>query len=293
MDSKTLESRAPHQPRLEDDPLVRGLGRFAADAPMAGQAQAFFVRSPHAFADIRAIDIDAAKAVPGVLAVLTAADMEGIGNISQHPPVAGRGGAKLIIPHRPALAGKTVRHLGEPVAVVIAETLTAAQDASELVTVDYEEREPAVDLREAVREGAPQVWPEAPGNIAVDWLGMAADEASAKEVRASWRPRHVAKVLVHQRIAVLMEPRGSPQLRSVERKLLSALLLAERCAPRDGWRRPRVPRSACASPPRTSAGSGSRQAIRNTPPSVAARKIGRPVQDVEPLRGLPQRQPRP
>ena len=123
MDSKTVESRAPHQPRLEDDPLVRGLGRFAADAPMTGQAQAYFVRSPHAFADIRSIDTAAAKAVPGVLAVLTAADMEGIGNVSQHPPLAGRGGAKLIVPHRPALAGTTVRHVGEAVAVVIAETL--------------------------------------------------------------------------------------------------------------------------------------------------------------------------
>jgi aerobic carbon-monoxide dehydrogenase large subunit len=213
MDAKTVDRRAQHQPRLEDDPLVRGLGRYAADTPLTGQTYAYFVRSSHAFADIRSIDIDAAKAVPGVLAVLTATDMEGIGNISQHPPVAGRGGAKLIVPHRPALAGKTVRHLGEPVAVVVAETLTAAQDASELVTVDYEEREPAVDLREAVRDGAPQVWPEAPGNIAVDWLGMAADpEANAQEVeRVMASAKHIAKVsLVHQRIMVhSMEPRGA------------------------------------------------------------------------------------
>jgi carbon-monoxide dehydrogenase large subunit len=213
MDSKTVEHRAHHQPRLEDDPLVRGLGRYAADAPLTGQLQAFFVRSQHAFADIRAIDIEAAKKVKGVLAVLTAADMEGIGNISQHPPVAGRGGAKLVIPHRPALAGKTVRHVGEAVACVIAETLTAAQDAAELVSVDYEERTPAVDLREAIKEGAPQVWPEAPGNIAVDWAGMAADpEANAKEVeRIIASAAHVARVsLVQQRIMVhSMEPRGA------------------------------------------------------------------------------------
>ncbi|MGZ3361843.1 MAG: xanthine dehydrogenase family protein molybdopterin-binding subunit, partial [Xanthobacteraceae bacterium] len=171
MDAKTADSRAQHQPRLEDDPLVRGLGRYAADAPLTGQTYAYFVRSPHAFADIRSIDADAAKAVPGVLAVLTAADMDGIGNVSQHPPLVGRGGQKLIVPHRPALAGKTVRHVGEAVAVVVAETLTAAQDGAEVVTVDYEERTPVVDLREAVREGAPQVWPEAPGNIAVDWPG--------------------------------------------------------------------------------------------------------------------------
>jgi carbon-monoxide dehydrogenase large subunit len=213
MDAKTVDRRAQHQPRLEDDPLVRGLGRYAADTPLTGQTYAYFVRSSHAFADIRSIDTEAAKAVPGVLAVLTASDMEGIGNISQHPPLAGRGGQKLIIPHRPALAGATVRHVGEAVAVVVAETLTAAQDGAEAVVVDYEERTPVVDLREAVREGAPQVWPEAPGNIAVDWPGLAKDpDANAQEVdRIIASARHVARVsLVHQRILVQsMEPRGA------------------------------------------------------------------------------------
>jgi aerobic carbon-monoxide dehydrogenase large subunit len=213
MDAKTADSRAQHQPRLEDDPLVRGLGRYAADAPLTGQTYAYFVRSPHAFADIRSIDADAAKAVPGVLAVLTAADMDGIGNVSQHPPLVGRGGQKLIVPHRPALAGKTVRHVGEAVAVVVAETLTAAQDGAEVVTVDYEERTPVVDLREAVREGAPQVWPEAPGNVAVDWPGLAPDpQANAKEVDGIIAAaKHVARVaLVQQRILVQsMEPRGA------------------------------------------------------------------------------------
>src|SRR5215813_8880087 len=123
MDSQTVERRAQHQPRLEDGPLVRGLGRYAADVPLPGQAQAYFVRSPHAFADIGSIDTAAAKAAPGVVAVLTAADMDGIGNVSQHPPLAGRSGQKLIVPHRPALACTTVRHVGEPVAVVLAETL--------------------------------------------------------------------------------------------------------------------------------------------------------------------------
>jgi carbon-monoxide dehydrogenase large subunit len=215
MDSKTVEHRVHHQPRLEDDPLVRGLGRYAADVPMTGQAQAHFVRSPHAFADIRSIDTAAAKAVPGVLAVLTGADMDEakIGNVSQHPPLNGRGGTKLILPHRPALVTKTVRHVGEAVAVVVAETLTTAQDAAELVSVDYEERTPAVDLREAVKPGAPQVWPEAPGNIAVDWPGLAGDpEANAKEVEGVLAAAaHVAKVsVVHQRIMVhSMEPRGA------------------------------------------------------------------------------------
>src|ERR1700730_16147473 len=150
MDTKTVASRALHQPRLEDDPLVRGRGRFAADVAMSGQAYAYFVRSPHAFADIRSVDTDAARSAPGVLAVLTAADMEGIGNVSQHPPLAGRGGKKLVVPHRPALAGTTVRHVGEAVAMVVAQTVTAAQDAAEIITVDYAERTPAVDLRPAI-----------------------------------------------------------------------------------------------------------------------------------------------
>ena len=213
MDTKTVASGALHKPRLEDDPLVRGLGRFAADAAMSGQAYAYFVRSPHAFGDIRSIDTNAARAAGGVLAVLTAADMKEIGNVSQHPPLAGRSGKKLVVPHRPALAGTTVRHVGEPVAMVVAQTLDAAQDAAELVAVEYAERTPAVDQREAVREGAPQVWPEAPGNIAVDWPGLAGDpDANAREVeRIIASAKHVARVSVlHQRIMVAsMEPRGA------------------------------------------------------------------------------------
>ena len=213
MDTTTVANRAHFEPRLEDDPLVRGLGRYMADAPMSGQLEAYFLRSPHAFADIKSIDTVAAAAASGVLAVLTGADMEGIGNVSQHPPLAGRGGSKLIVPFRPALAHPTVRHVGEPVAVVIAETLSAAQDAAELIAVNYEERTPVVGLREALREDAPQVWPEASGNIAVDWPGPAADpEANANEVeRVIATAAHVARVsLVHQRIMVhSMEPRGA------------------------------------------------------------------------------------
>src|SRR5262249_56025742 len=141
----------------------------------------------------------------GVARLLRAGDMEGLGTVSQHPRVAGGGGQKLIVPQRPALAGKTVRHVGEPVAVVIAETLTAAQDAAELVAVDYQERTPVVDLREAIGEGAPQVWPEAPGNIAVDWPGLAADpDANASEGdRIIASAPHVARLaLAHPRILV-------------------------------------------------------------------------------------------
>ena len=200
-------------PRVEDDPLVRGLGRYMADAVLPGQCYGSFVRSPHAFAEIRSLDTAAARRAPGVIAVLTAHDMQGIGSISQHPPLAGRGGAKLIVPHRPALAGDRVRHVGEPVALVVAETAAAAQDAAELVVVEYEPLEPVIDVREALRDGAPQVWPQAPGNVAIDWPGLAPDpEANARTVDAIIRSaRHVARVtVIHQRLVVAsMEPRGA------------------------------------------------------------------------------------
>ena len=186
-----------------------------ADAPLPGQTYACFVRSPHACADIKSIDTKAAEAIKGVIAVITAADIKAanVGNLSQHPPVAGRNGGKLIMPVRPALAGERVRHIGEAVAMVIGETAAAAQDGADAVEVEYETRDAVTDLREAMKPGAPQVWPEAPGNIAVDWAGLAAnpDEMAAKVDAAIKSAAHVARVsLVHQRINVAsMEPRGA------------------------------------------------------------------------------------
>jgi carbon-monoxide dehydrogenase large subunit len=213
MDTKTDGHGTPTI-RVEDDYLLRGTGRFMADAPLPGQAYACFVRSPHACADVRSIDAEAALALKGVIAVITAADIkaENVGNLSQHPPVAGRGGTKLVMPVRPALAGERVRHIGEAVAMVIGETLTAAQDGADAVEVDYDPQPAVTNLREAVKPGAPPVWPEAQGNIAVDWAGLAPnpDEMAAKVDEAMKSAAHVAKIsLVHQRINVAsMEPRG-------------------------------------------------------------------------------------
>jgi aerobic carbon-monoxide dehydrogenase large subunit len=219
MSTKTVENHAKRQEnfkgRVEDDYLLRGQGRFMADAPLPGQTYACFVRSPHACADIKSIDTKAALAIKGVIAVLTAADMKAanVGNLSQHPPLPGRSGGKLIMPVRPALAGERVRHIGEAVAMVIGETFAAAQDGAEAVEVDYSPLDPVIDLREAVNPGAPQVWPEAPGNIAVDWPGLASnpDETAAKVDEVMKSAAHIARIsLVHQRINVAsMEPRGA------------------------------------------------------------------------------------
>src|SRR6202051_2130428 len=153
----TTQHHEPKHVRVEDNVLLRGNGRYIADAPLPNQAYAYFVRSPHAFARIVSVDTSAALKAPGVVGVLTAKDMDGVGNLGRHPPIPGRGGKGLILPHRPALAGERAMHIGEPVAMVVAESAAAAQDAAELVAVEYEELTPVTDAREALRDGAPQV----------------------------------------------------------------------------------------------------------------------------------------
>jgi carbon-monoxide dehydrogenase large subunit len=216
MDATTDKTHADSHPkhgRVEDEPLVRGRGRYVADAPLPNQAFAYFVRSPHAFARIVSINTSGATNTPGVVAVLTAKDMEGVGSISRHPPIAGRTGGKLILSHRPALAGERVMHIGEPVAMVVADSAMIAQDAAELVHIEYEELTPVVDARDALREGAPQIWPEVPGNIAVDWAGAHPEpEANAAEVeRIFASAKYVARMKeMNQRLVVAsMEPRGA------------------------------------------------------------------------------------
>jgi aerobic carbon-monoxide dehydrogenase large subunit len=212
MDTKT-DDRAAHTPRVEDDVLVRGNGRYAADVAWPQQACAYFVRSPHAFGRVVSIDGAAAQSATGVLGVLTAKDLEGVGNVARHPPLAGRGGKALIVTHRPALAAERVMHIGEPVAMVVAETAAAAQDAAELVTVEYEPLAPVIDARDALASGAPLLWPEAPGNLAIDWPGPAADpEANARRVDEIFAAaKFVARIAVmNQRMVVAsMEPRGA------------------------------------------------------------------------------------
>jgi carbon-monoxide dehydrogenase large subunit len=212
MDAKT-DGRAAHKPRVEDDVLVRGKGRYAADVALPGQTYACFVRSPHAFARIAGIDATTAGTAAGVLGVLTARDMAGIGNLVRHPPLAGRGGKPLVLPHRPPLAAERAMHIGEPVAMVVAETAAAAQDAAELITIDYEPLTPVIDAREALAPGAPQVWPDIPGNLAIDWPGAAQDaEANARRVDEIFAAAtFVARIAVtNQRMAVAtMEPRGA------------------------------------------------------------------------------------
>jgi len=120
----------PFEPRIEDHRLLTGAGRFLDDERMAGAAHAVFVRSPHAFATIRGIDTAEARRQPGVLSVLTAGDMEraGVGNVAVVGPIPN--GAGLVVPLRPALAGDCARHVGDAVALVVAESEAAARDVA-------------------------------------------------------------------------------------------------------------------------------------------------------------------
>jgi aerobic carbon-monoxide dehydrogenase large subunit len=211
--SRTTPARS--ETRIEDDRLLRGLGAFVDDLQTAGQAAAFFVRSPRAFADVRTIDSKAARRRPGVIAVLTAADIaaEGVGNVSRPIPMVGRGGATLKVPYRPALADGRVLHVGQPVALVVAESLDLAQQAAESVEVDYAARQAVVGVENAIAADTPQLWPEAPANIAIDWPGPVPDDGTNdREIeRVLSGAKYVARVsLVNQRLIVAsMEPRGA------------------------------------------------------------------------------------
>src|SRR5258708_38276916 len=161
-----MDTGASQMPRkgVEDDYLRRGTGRYMADAPLPGQTYACFVRSPHAFADVKSVDIQAALAIKGVVAVITMADIKAaeVKNLSQHPPVAGRNGGKLIMPVRPALAGERVRHIGEAVAMVLAATTAAAHDGAEGVEGEYQPLDALGGLPAAMKPRAPPGLPGAP-----------------------------------------------------------------------------------------------------------------------------------
>ena len=173
------------------------------------------MRSPYAAASLRSIDVGTASQQPGVLAILTGADMRaaGVGNLARPRPVDGRGGAKMILSTWPALAERRVVHVGQPVAMVLAATPEQANDAAELVAVDYEEEPSVVDVRDAVAPGAPQVWPEAPGNVALDWPGPVVDDGgNAREIDRIFQsaPHRARLALVDQRLVVAsLEPRGA------------------------------------------------------------------------------------
>ncbi|WP_159588768.1 xanthine dehydrogenase family protein molybdopterin-binding subunit [Chelativorans xinjiangense] len=195
--------------RKEDKRFLTGLGRYVDDMVVPGMKHAIFVRSPHAHAAIRSVDTKAAKAMPGVIGVLTGAELknDGIGNLICGWMIHSKDGTPMKMGAYSALATDRVRYVGEAVAVVVAETRGQARDAAEAVEIDYEEMPAVTDAVEALEKGAPQLHPEAENNLIYDWeIGDASAVDQALDGAA-----HVTRMkLVNNRLVPnAMEPRAA------------------------------------------------------------------------------------
>jgi carbon-monoxide dehydrogenase large subunit len=163
--------------RLEDDRMLTGRGRYVSDWNLPGQAYAHFLRSDRAHAEIVSIDKEEALKAPGVIAVYTGDDLD-LKSLPAALPAKGRGGTELINPGRPALAKGRVRFAGDAVAMIVAESATAAQDAAELVAVEYRDLPAVVTTADALASGAPLVHDSVPGNTVLDY--ESGDEANTR-----------------------------------------------------------------------------------------------------------------
>lgn len=191
--------------RLEDARLLTGAGAFIEDIADDRQVWMQVIRSPHAHADLLRIDAAAAQAMPGMLGVFTAADLAELGPLPCTVPVASV--PPMIAPPRFALARERVRHVGDPVAFVVAETRVTARDAAEAVLVEYRELPAVVDGVATLKPGAAQLWPDAPGNLSYRF--QKGDAAAVQTALAS--AAHVVELeLVNNRIIInAAETRGA------------------------------------------------------------------------------------
>jgi len=295
--SNTAAARGPFigrpMPRFEDLRLVRGSGRYTDDVSLAQQAFAVFVRSPHAHARVIAIDTAAARAQPGVLAVLTGRDYVADGHLGMphHPnpadaldvrersfaPTADR---KILDERQLPLAVERARYVGEAVALVVAETLAAARDAAEAVGVEYDVLPAVADVLAALADDAPQLWPNAPKNLALE---NAFGDGAAVEAAMAQADVVVEQTIRSQRTAsAFMEPRsalGSYDAAENQYTLISGC---------QGVHRVRQPLADClnVSPervrvicPDVGGAFGSRTNLYPEQVAVcwAARRVGRPV----------------
>ena len=194
-------------PRKEDGRFITGKGRYTDDIKQVGQTHAYFVRSPHAHADVVSIDVEEALSAPGVIAVLTGADVtaDGLGGLPCGWMIHSKDGSEMKQPHHPVLADNRVHYLGEPVAMVIADTALEAKNAAELVVVDWAEKQAVVSVSEA--QSAPAIYDDIPQNTCYEWaLGDSDAVATAMEKAA-----HVTRIeLTNNRlIPNAMEPRAA------------------------------------------------------------------------------------
>jgi carbon-monoxide dehydrogenase large subunit len=196
-------------PRSEDPVLLRGAGHYSDDVSLPRQAYAVMVRSQHAHGTIRHIETGTARAMPGVLAVYTAPDLAagGVGPLEPRQVMKNRDGTPMLTPTRHALATDKVRYVGEAVAAIIAETVAAAKDAAETVTVDIEPLSAVTAPGLAAAPGAPQLYDDVPGNVGLDFHYGDSDKVAAAFAGAA----HVTRLeLRSNRIVVnAMEPRAA------------------------------------------------------------------------------------
>lgn len=195
--------------RREDVRLVTGHGRYTADVTMDRQAAAYFLRSDRAHAKIRRIDTAKARSAPGVIDIVTGDEMAAAGwkGLPAMAFFKGVGGSSLNVPARFGLAHERVRFVGEPVAVIVAETAYQAQDAAELIEVDYEDLPVLVEAADAVAAGATRIHDEVPNNLALDYEYGNREAAD----RAMEGAAHMVRVAVQaQRVAGSpMEPKSA------------------------------------------------------------------------------------
>lgn len=196
-------------PRTEDPRLLRGEGCFTDDFNLSRQAHAYVFRSPYAHGAITTLNVEGAQTAPGVLTVLTAKDLdaEGVSPLPCGLPVKSRDGTPLIKPPRPALATDRVRYRGEAIALIVADSLAQARDAADLIEFDVAILPAVTDVKDAIREGAPQLHDEATGNRALDWEfgdGVEVDRIFAEA-------HHVSTLTLRNNRVVIspMEPRAA------------------------------------------------------------------------------------
>jgi carbon-monoxide dehydrogenase large subunit len=195
--------------RLEDERMLTGKGRYVSDWALPRQAAGHFLRSDRPHAKIKSIDASGALAMPGVIAVVTGAELAqaGLKPIPAAAPVKWRDGSDQRPASRLCLAHEVVRHVGEPVALIVAETAAQAQDAAEAVAVDYEDLPAVTTAEQAMEKGAPQLHPGAPGNLLLDFEGGDAAATAAAFAKAA---RVVKLRAYHSRVVGNpMEPRAA------------------------------------------------------------------------------------
>jgi carbon-monoxide dehydrogenase large subunit len=197
--------------RFEDLRLITGRGRYTDDVALPNMAHAFVLRSPIGHAAIKRLDATAARTMPGVLFVGTGDDIraDGLGDVPCSTPLVSRDGKPRYDTPRPVLAQGKVRHVGQPVAVVVAQTLAAARDAAEAIVVEYDSLPAVTEAKDALAPGAPQLFDQIPGNLVFDWDNDAGDAKATDAAFAN--AAHVVKLeLINNRVvANSMEPRNA------------------------------------------------------------------------------------